>query len=112
MGARDGEGETMPVFRRAKTTGEIAAVPQIVDAPARAQLTPVGQWPEAALAASSAPAGPVSTLFAGVCRYYHDCFAADSRGGMLTNVLDKAQAEYLIFADGAEVLATGQVDRL
>jgi hypothetical protein len=101
----------MPVFRRARTTGNITEVPQIIDAPARAQLTPVGQWPEAALAAAIAP-GPVSTLFGGVCRYYHDCFASDSRGGMLTNILDKAQAEYLTFADGTELLATGQVDRL
>ncbi len=101
----------MPVFRRARTSGGISEVPQIVEAPARAQLTPVGQWPEALAAAAVAP-GPVSSLFAGVCRYYHDCFAADSRGGMLTNVLDKNQAEYLTFADGTELLATGQVDRL
>jgi hypothetical protein len=101
----------MPVFRRARMTGGIANVPQIVDAPARAHMTPVGQWPEAELAASVA-LSPASTLFAGVCRYYHDCFAADSRGGMLTNILDKNQAEYLTFADGTELLATGQVDRL
>ncbi len=55
-----------------------------------------------------APTGPVSPLFAGVCRYYHDCFSADSRGGMLTNVLDKNQAEYLVFADGDEALITGR----
>ena len=51
--------------------------------------------------------GPVSPLFAGVCRYYHDCFSADSRGGVLNNVLDKNQAEYLVFADGDEALITG-----
>ena len=56
---------------------------------------------------SRARATPVSPLFAGVCRYYHDCFSADSRGGVLNNVLDKNQAEYLVFADGDEALITG-----
>jgi AAA domain/REase_MTES_1575 len=79
-------------------------------APARASLTPVGQWPEAP--GPRADSAPSSSAFAGVCRYFHDCFAADARGGVLTNVLDKHQAEYLTFADSFEVLLTGQVDRL
>src|SRR5262249_51547962 len=55
---------------------------------------------------------PASALFAGVCRYYHDCFSADSRGGILTNVLDKNQAEYLTFAEQTELLLTGQAQQL
>jgi hypothetical protein len=73
-------------------------------------LSPVAEWPE--LPADQSAGRPASTLFAGVCRYYHDCFSADSRGGTLTNVLDKNQAEYLIFGDETELLATGLKDRL
>jgi hypothetical protein len=75
----------------------------------RGGYTPVSEWPDQAIV--PAP-GPASSLFAGVCRYYHDCFAADSRGGVLTNVLDKNQAEYLTFAETTELLLTGQADRL
>ena len=84
-----------------------------IPGPERSGLTPVAEWPEALASlqglagTTGAPTGPVSPLFAGVCRYYHDCFSADSRGGVLNNVLDKNQAEYLVFADGAEELITG-----
>lgn len=101
----------MPVFRRARATGSISHETTIVDAPERGGLTPVASWPEARLFQASAPA-PVSSLFAGVCRYYHDCFSADSRGGILTNIFDKNQAEYLTFADATELLLTNQADRL
>ena len=81
--------------------------------PARAGLTPVGEWPDSSNGAAKRPDNaPTSAAFAGVCRYFHDCFAADARGGVLTNVLDKHQAEYLTFADSVEVLLTGQIDRL
>ena len=79
-------------------------------APIRGGLTPVGEWPETPAARGDDT--PSSSAFSGVCRYFHDCFAADARGGMLTNVLDKHQAEYLTFADSFEVLLTGQIDRL
>jgi hypothetical protein len=99
----------MPVFRRGRAATS-ATVTDVVDAPARAGLTPVSQWPEPA--GGRAASAPVSPLFAGVCRYYHDCFAADSRGGILTNVLDKNQAEYLTFAEQAELLLTGQATQM
>ena len=108
------------MFRRARMTGstnpdtetiEVSAV----SSPARSSLTPVAEWPDIAGKLTANPASPTSsfsTLFAGVCRYYHDCFSADSRGGILTNVLDKNQAEYLTFADGRDVLLTGAASQL
>jgi hypothetical protein len=80
--------------------------------PSRSGLTPVSDWPEGAATRGEADSAPYSAAFAGVCRYYHDCFAADARGGVLTNVLDKHQAEYLTFTDAVEMLLTGQTDRL
>ncbi|MGZ3715667.1 MAG: hypothetical protein ACXVA4_09625, partial [Ktedonobacterales bacterium] len=79
----------MPTFRRARVTGstDMPVEATIVEAPVRAGLTPVSEWMEQSAARPSS--GPTSSLFSGVCRYYHDCFAADSRGGILTNVLDK-----------------------
>ena len=84
----------------------------------RSGLTPVSEWPDRSpgvalpiMAPSTKAAGKPSPLFAGVCRYYHDCFAADARGGTLTNVLDKNQAEYLTFANDIEPLITGLMDR-
>ncbi len=113
----------MAVFRRGRATNspntpadsirDAEIVTGSIPGPERSGLTPVAEWPEAlaslqALAgAERVPTGPVSPLFAGVCRYYHDCFSADSRGGVLNNVLDKNQAEYLVFADGEEALITG-----
>ncbi|HEX6817123.1 MAG TPA: AAA domain-containing protein [Ktedonobacterales bacterium] len=117
-------------FRRARATGGATGTTTsgatgevvdsetgVVDALQRGGLTPVAQWPEAyktiASLRSPAPlAGPTSQLFAGVCRYYHDCFAADSRGGTLTNVFDSHQAEYLTFAENTDLLLTGQADRM
>ncbi|HEY7833300.1 MAG TPA: AAA domain-containing protein [Ktedonobacterales bacterium] len=102
---------------RARTTAapdELAPGEVLAAAPARAGLTPVGEWPDVSArdAAKRKDDAPTSAAFAGVCRYFHDCFAADARGGVLTNVLDKHQAEYLTFADSVEVLLTGQIDRL
>ena len=112
----------MAGFRRARATdaAESGGAPQqsmIVDAPVRAGLTPVASWPDvesrlAGVVANGNTRGVISPLFAGVCRYYHDCFSADSRGGILTSVLEKTQAEYLTFAETAELLVTGQLDRL
>src|SRR5215469_7783616 len=109
------------MFRRARTTGithhENTDL-TVVSPPERSGLTPVADWPEVDGLLTPAPAAKnpgvavVSPLFAGVCRYYHDCFAADSRGGILTNVLDKNQAEYLTFADRSEVLLTGAASQL
>jgi hypothetical protein len=109
----------MAAFRRPRATGDLATEQTaVVDAPQRGGLTPVAEWPEAyasvvgARSSSSAPAGPVSQLFAGVCRYYHDCFSADSRGGVLNNVLDKNQAEYLYFPERIEQLIVAPPDRV
>ena len=101
----------MPGFRRGRNT---AATNDslIVDAPVRAGYTPVSDWPDPSHAIAAGTLGPASSVFSGVCRYYHDCFAADSRGGVLTNVLDKNQAEYLTFAETTELLLTNQADRL
>jgi hypothetical protein len=101
----------MALFRRSRSADSAATQVTIVDAPERGGLTPVGSWPET-LAAGKPIRGPVSPLFAGVCRYYHDCFSADSRGGILTNVLDKNQAEYLTFAEVTELLVTAQATQL
>ena len=113
----------MAVFRRGRATNspngatdsvrDAEIVTGSIPGPERSGLTPVAEWPEALASlqglagAERVPTGPVSPLFAGVCRYYHDCFSADSRGGVLNNVLDKNQAEYLVFADGDEALITG-----
>lgn len=100
----------MALFRRARgTSGADDGSSLIVEAPERGGLTPVAQWPDGALAVRPAPA---STLFAGVCRYYHDCFAADARGGVLTNVFDKNQAEYLTFAEATDVLLTARAEQI
>ncbi len=113
----------MAVFRRGRATNspngaadsvrDAEIVTGSIPGPERSGLTPVAEWPEALASlqglagAARVPTGPVSPLFAGVCRYYHDCFSADSRGGVFNNVLDKNQAEYLVFADGDEALITG-----
>ncbi len=78
----------------------------------RSGLTPVAEWPDRAGQGEEQASGPASTLFAGVCRYYHDCFAADARGGAISNVLDKSQAEYLMFSDGMEMMLTALATRL
>jgi hypothetical protein len=97
----------MAGFRRAHTPDD--AITTSVEAPVRAGLTPVSEWGDTE---ERFPAKPSSTLFAGVCRYFHDCFAADSRGGILTNIFDKNQAEYLTFAQENELLLTGQATQL
>jgi len=117
MGCTGEEDINMAAFRRGRATGETANQAMVVDAPERGGLTPVAEWPDAyktivSLRSPAAVAGPTSPLFAGVCRYYHDCFAADSRGGTLTNVFDSHQAEYLIFAEATEFFITGQLDRM
>src|SRR5262249_13180176 len=92
------EETTRAMFRRAKASHSDpdTVTGTLVETPDRADIMPVAQWPDGrngnGVRGSRAPA---SALFAGVCRYYHDCFSADSRGGILTNVLDKNQAEYL-----------------
>ncbi|MBF6592049.1 MAG: hypothetical protein IVW57_16190, partial [Ktedonobacterales bacterium] len=100
----------MAVFRRGRTTDTTQEMTE-VEAPARAGLTPVSDWQDLPVGERE-PTGPTSPLFAGVCRYYHDCFSADSRGGTLTNILDKNQAEYLVFGDETELLATALKDRI
>src|SRR5262249_14547228 len=106
-------GREVTMFRRARTTGNPISDPIIVDAPMRGGLTPVSEWPDALATERAAPSpGPVSSHFAGVCRYYHDCFAADSRGGMLTTLVNKNQAEYVTSAGGADVLPTTRATQL
>ncbi|HEY7849312.1 MAG TPA: DEAD/DEAH box helicase, partial [Ktedonobacterales bacterium] len=105
----------MALFRRSRATQDDkkTGTPTAQGLPERSGLTPVSEWADRLTITAEQPAiGPVSTLFAGVCRYYHDCFAADARGGVISNVLDKAQAEYLMFSDGVEGLLTGQITRL
>lgn len=53
---------------------------------------------------------PSSIAFARVARYFHDCFAADARGGVLKDIFE--QTEYRVFAQGNEVLLTGIEDRM
>jgi hypothetical protein len=103
----------MPVFGRGRATA--AHDPNTVTGtlvPERGGLTPVSQWPEAPAPTRTVESAPTSSAFAGVCRYFHDCFAADARGGVLTNVLDEHQAEYLTFTNDQEALLTGMLDRL
>ncbi len=102
------------MFRRARSTGDTVEGSIVVDSPMRGGLTPVSDWPDAASALAVRAPSPVvpSSHFAGVCRYYHDCFSADSRGGILTDVLDGNQAEYVTFAEVSELLLTGQAGQL
>jgi hypothetical protein len=109
----------MAIFRRGRgSNSDTTVTGSLVDTPQRGDLTPVSAWPDGRSPAGSAsPArtrsrAGAAPLFAGVCRYYHDCFSADSRGGILTNVLDKNQAEYLTFAEQTELLLTGQATQL
>ncbi len=104
----------MALFRRSRATqDEKKSAEDGQGLPERSGLTPVSEWADRMVVAAEQPAiGPASTLFAGVCRYYHDCFAADARGGVISNVLEKTQAEYLMFSDGIEGLLTGQITRL
>ena len=102
----------MALFRRSRAADDKKANGPAL--PERSGFTPVAEWPEQRMGAPAAPVAvaPASTLFAGVCRYYHDCFAADARGGVISNVLEKTQAEHLMFTDGIEGLLTGQLTRL
>ncbi len=110
-----GEGvwRTMALFRRSRATQDDkkTGAPASQELPERSGLTPVAEWPDRAPAIASQAIGPTSTLFAGVCRYYHDCFAADARGGVISNVTEKTQAEYLMYTNGIEGLLTGQITR-
>src|SRR5579859_3666855 len=101
----------MAIFRRGRANEAAPGNALGTQTPERGGLTPVANWPDQSLARGVAPA-PVPSLFAGVCRYYHDCFAADSRGGVLTNVLDKNQAEYLTFNENIDLILTGQTSQL
>ncbi len=51
-----------------------------------------------------------TTTFARVARYFHDCFAADARGGVLKDIFE--QTDYRVFADGQETLLTGADARM
>src|SRR5579875_938993 len=112
----------MGIFRRGRTTHEATQeTNNQANAPMRSGLTPVSEWPDPAASLGSSvnsashnghAAGLASPLFAGVCRYFHDCFAADARGGVISNILDKNQGEYVTFSEGSEALLTGQVYRL
>ncbi len=109
----------MAIFRRGRGTHSDSTVTgTLVEVPQRGDLAPVSAWTDGtngdngSNGRSRGSRTPVSTFFAGVCRYYHDCFSADSRGGILTNVLDKNQAEYLTFAEQTELLLTAQATQL
>ncbi|HEX5570700.1 MAG TPA: hypothetical protein VFX31_04890, partial [Ktedonobacterales bacterium] len=68
----------MALFRRSRAADDKKANGPAL--PERSGFTPVAEWPEQRMGAPAAPVAvaPASTLFAGVCRYYHDCFAADA----------------------------------
>ncbi len=104
----------MAIFRRGRASQDDkkAGARGTDGAVERSGLTPVAEWADRSIQTEDQAPGPTSALFAGVCRYFHDCFASDARGGAITNVLDKAQAEYLMFSDGMETLLTGQATRL
>ncbi|HKD75530.1 MAG TPA: AAA domain-containing protein [Ktedonobacterales bacterium] len=51
-----------------------------------------------------------SPVFARVARYFHDCFAADARGGVLKDIFE--QTDYRVFAEGSETLLTGADARM
>ncbi len=51
-----------------------------------------------------------STAFMRVARYFHDCFAADARGGILKDVFE--QTDYRVFAEGREALLTAAEPRM
>jgi hypothetical protein len=101
----------MAIFRRSRASKDETKARGAEETIERSGLTPVAEWPDRAQGVEQT-ARPASTLFAGVCRYYHDCFASDARGGAISNVLDKAQAEYLMFSDGVETLLTAQETRV
>jgi len=46
-----------------------------------------------------------SAVFARIARYFHDCFAADARGGVLKDIFE--QTDYRVFATQQETLLTG-----
>lgn len=60
----------------------------------------------------SAPAAPAGTssAFMRVARYFHDCFAADARGGILKDIFE--QTDYRVFSEGVEQLVTGSEARM
>ncbi len=51
-----------------------------------------------------------SATFARIARYFHDCFAADARGGVLKDIFE--QTDYRVFATGSEQLVTGADSRM
>ena len=48
--------------------------------------------------------------FMRVARYFHDCFAADARGGILKDIFE--QTDYRVFAEGTETLLTAAETRM
>jgi hypothetical protein len=61
-------------------------------------------------APASAPAANASGAFLRVARYFHDCFAADARGGILKDIFE--QTDYRVFASGTEQLLTASEARM
>jgi AAA domain/REase_MTES_1575 len=51
-----------------------------------------------------------SPIFARIARYFHDCFAADARGGVLKDIFE--QTDYRVFASNNETLLTGTETRM
>ncbi len=51
-----------------------------------------------------------SEVFARVARYFHDCFAADARGGVLKDIFE--QTDYRVFATGNEQLLSGEAAKM
>ncbi len=60
--------------------------------------------------AGQAPPANASQGFLRVARYFHDCFAADARGGILKDVFE--QTDYRVFASGTETLLTAADTRM
>src|SRR5579875_527050 len=65
---------------------------------------------EPAVASGAQPAANASGAFLRVARYFHDCFAADARGGILKDIFE--QTDYRVFAGGSEQLLTAQENRM
>ncbi len=77
-----------------------------------AQSTPSAAFftEPAAVPPQAVPPASSSGAFLRVARYFHDCFAADARGGILKDVFE--QTDYRVFAGGTELLLTAAEARM
>lgn len=76
----------------------------------RIETQPASSLPGDQSAAPGATPAGASAAFMRVARYFHDCFAADARGGILKDIFE--QTDYRVFATGSETLITGAEARM